>query len=627
MTPERWLQINTLFDVVVELEPFDRHGWLRQACGDDLELRREVQCLLEQDAAAGTEGFLTPPDLPPPSMDTSSWPGREGPPAAPRAEAADPLDARASQPDARFAPHAAIYAGPGARRPSDTEVLVRERLRELPVIYSLLVALRIVFAIIVSGLASPTVLLVHAVALVVLTAIAGLLWSRRRLSLAGLRHAELAMIGLLAGVFCFTQYYNMMSLSIRGEPMAAWSSLKNNTLFTAILILTFGLYVPKGWRRAAAAGGVLAILPCATLVALDLVHPSEMAWLTHGWIGRGITPLQLSTFDASLLAILAAGTAYGADVISRLRSQVVEARQLGQYHLKRKLGSGGMGEVYLAEHGLLKRPCAVKLIRPGGATDARALELFEREVRLTANLSHWNTVEIFDYGRTEDGTYYYVMEYLPGLSFAELVTRYGPLPPGRVVYLLRQVCLALAEAHGSGLIHRDVKPSNIFAARRGGMDDVAKLLDFGLVQPPPATEAPVWEGRILGTPLFMSPEQAKGSHSLDLRSDIYSLGAVAYHLLTARPPFDVDSGIRAMMAHAHAKLTSPSLLRPEIPADLERVVLRCLAKDPADRFQDAKATERALAECTCTHDWDHDRAAAWWHQVEASENGRAAGGP
>ena len=171
-----------------------------------------------------------------------------------------------------------------------------------------------------------------------------------------------------------------------------------------------------------------------------------------------------------------------------------------------------MGEVYLAEHQLLKRPCALKLIRPGDATDPRALERFEREVRLTATLSHPNTVEIYDYGRTEDGTYYYVMEYLPGLSLAELVERHGPLPPARAVYLLRQVCQALREAHAAGLIHRDIKPSNIFAARRGGMDDVAKLLDFGLVRPAATTRAAhlSGEGQILGTPLFMSPEQATG---------------------------------------------------------------------------------------------------------------------
>src|SRR5262249_6499972 len=155
------------------------------------------------------------------------------------------------------------------------------------------------------------------------------------------------------------------------------------------------------------------------------------------------------------------------------------------YRLGQRLGVGGMGEVYLAEHRLLKRPCALKLIRPDVDADPRAREWFEREVRVTATLSHPNTVEVFDYGRAEDGTYYYVMEYLPGLSLAELVERHGPLPPGRAVYLLRQVCRALREAHSARLVHRDIKPSNIFASRRGGMDDFAKLLDFGLALPLP----------------------------------------------------------------------------------------------------------------------------------------------
>src|SRR5262249_18203554 len=210
--------------------------------------------------------------------------------------------------------------------------------------------------------------------------------------------------------------------------------------------------------------------------------------------------------------------------------QVAEARQLGQYHLGRRIGAGGMGEVYLAEHQLLKRPCALKLIRPDSVADPTALARFEREVRLTATLSHPNTVEVYDYGRTEAGVYYYVMEYLPGLSLAELVERHGPLPPGRAVYLLRQVCRSLGEAHAAGLIHRDIKPSNIFVSRRGGVDDVAKLLDFGLALPPAGYGEPELsgEGWILGTPQFMSPEQAQGGADLDGRSDIYSLGAVAY---------------------------------------------------------------------------------------------------
>ena len=232
--------------------------------------------------------------------------------------------------------------------------------------------------------------------------------------------------------------------------------------------------------------------------------------------------------DTLFLLLLAAVAAGGAHMFSRLSAQLAEARWFGQYRLKRQIGTGGMGDVYLAEHQLLKRACAIKLIRASAGLDRRALERFEREVRITATLSHWNTIEIFDYGRTEDGTYFYVMEYLPGLSLAELVERHGPLPPGRVVYLLRQVCLALHEAHGAGLIHRDIKPSNIFAAHRGGLDDVAKLLDFGLVRPIVAIESADLSGvGPVGTPAFMSPEQILGDPKVDPRSDIYSLGAVA----------------------------------------------------------------------------------------------------
>jgi serine/threonine-protein kinase len=208
------------------------------------------------------------------------------------------------------------------------------------------------------------------------------------------------------------------------------------------------------------------------------------------------------------------------------------------------------------------------------------------------------------------------MEYLPGLSLAELVQRHGPLPPARAVYLLRQVCAALREAHAAGLIHRDVKPSNIFAARRGGMDDVAKLLDFGLVRPASTPRAAhlSGEGQILGTPLFMSPEQATGARELDARTDIYSLGAVAYYLLTGRPPFDESEGIGALIAHARDPVVPPSLIQTGIAEDLERVVLQCLAKDPADRFPDAEGLERALSECACAVDWDQTQSARWWRR-------------
>jgi serine/threonine-protein kinase len=279
-----------------------------------------------------------------------------------------------------------------------------------------------------------------------------------------------------------------------------------------------------------------------------------------------------------------------------------------------------MGEVFLAEHQMLKRACAVKLIRPEQAGDPRVLARFEREVQMTARLSHWNTVEIYDYGRTDDGAFFYVMEHLPGLSLEEMLERHGPLPPERVIHLLRQTCHGLREAHAVGLIHRDIKPGNIFAAQRGGLYDVAKVLDFGLVKPVAeiASARLTLDGGISGTPLFMSPEQATGD-DVDPRSDVYSLGAVAYTLLSGRPPFERASPMEVIVAHVHDD--APPLSQPgaDVPADLEAVVRRCLAKRPVDRFQDVDALEQALSECGAADRWTQARAARWWRERDQAK--------
>src|SRR5262249_10388882 len=243
----------------------------------------------------------------------------------------------------------------------------------------------------------------------------------------------------------------------------------------------------------------------------------------------------------------------GVRTINRLRDEALRARQFGQYKLKKLIGSGGMGEVYLAEHLLLKRPCAIKIIRPEKAGDPKVLARFEREVQATAKLSHWNSVDIYDYGRTDDGTFYYVMEFLPGMNLSQLVQGYGPVTAARAIHLIRQVCNALSEAHEQNLVHRDIKPANIFAAIRGGRYDVAKLLDFGLAKPLlEATSAQLTQrGAITGSPLYMSPEQATGDRDPDARSDIYSLGSVLYFLVTGRPPFDDEQPMKVLIAHAH----------------------------------------------------------------------------
>ena len=314
------------------------------------------------------------------------------------------------------------------------------------------------------------------------------------------------------------------------------------------------------------------------------------------------------------MALLAATV--GVHTIGTLRRQVFAARQLGQYRLKQRLGSGGMGEVYLAEHEMMKRPCAVKLIRPEKAGDPRMLARFEREVRATAKLSHWNSIDIYDYGRTADGTFYYVMEFLPGHNVGEIVEDYGPIPPARAVYLMDQVCSALNEAHGIGLVHRDIKPANIFCAYRGGVCDVAKLLDFGLAKPSSlegnGEMQLTMEGTVTGSPLFMSPEQASGEDQLDGRSDIYSLGAVMYFILTGQPPFMADSPLKVIIAHAAEDVVPPRQLNPALPIELEEIVMRCLEKDPDDRFQDVLSLQRALRDLVFGETWSSELAAEWW---------------
>ena len=276
-----------------------------------------------------------------------------------------------------------------------------------------------------------------------------------------------------------------------------------------------------------------------------------------------------------------------------------------------------MGDVFLAEHVLMKRPCALKLIRSEAAADPRALARFEREVKTTASLTHPHTIEIYDYGHTDDGTFYYVMEYLPGLSLDQLLAEYGPLPPGRVIYLLRQACSALAEAHAAGLIHRDLKPGNLYISERGGLCDFVKVLDFGLVklvQEPSAAQLTA-DHVISGTPLYMAPEQALGDEKLDARSDLYALGAIAYHMLSGQPPFQDENPMAVMIAHARQEVPPISCHRADVPDDLQQVVLRCLAKSPADRYADAKELEQALAACAAAGEWDARKAAVWWHDV------------
>jgi len=502
-----------------------------------------------------------------------------------------------------------LIAGTAPHLTSQTERLLRVRLRMAVLVLFFGFAaflVRNVFELDFSVAREAVGFGFQVVVTVVLGLLSVFLCCRRAISMRWLRLSELLIFGLPAALFLFAEYSMAIGSSERGYfdfPGGFW----------LVLIYTYALFIPNTPRRAAVVISLMAAAP--------LAHFLLMFW-TIPQVGAVIETDHLTGIP--LMFVLAAlGSIYGAGAIGFLRREVYEARQLGQYQLKRRIGAGGMGEVYFAEHQLLKRPCVIKLIRPEQAGDERVLARFQREVRATAKLSHWNNIDVFDYGRASCGTFYYVMEYLPGMSLGELVDRYGPMPPERVIYLLRQVCDALSEAHSIGLIHRDIKPGNIFAAYRGGLYDVAKLLDFGLVKPLVEEDQPTQltlDGSITGTPLFMSPEQATGDAPPDARSDVYSLGAVAYYLLTGRPPFEGDRAIKVMIAHAREEVVPPSKHRADVPGDLEAVVLQCLAKSPGGRFQTAAALGEALSKCKAAAHWSRERAARWWREDEAARD-------
>ncbi len=306
----------------------------------------------------------------------------------------------------------------------------------------------------------------------------------------------------------------------------------------------------------------------------------------------------------------------------RLDEAELKARELGQYRLEEKIGEGGMGVVYRARHALMRRDTAIKLLLPDRAS-REAIQQFEREVRLTCQLTHPNTIQIYDYGYTPDGLFYYVMEYLRGLNLMELVERFGPQPEGRVVHILSQVCGALHEAHHHGLVHRDIKPANVFLCNRGEMADSVKVLDFGLVHeyrlaPDRLSHPTAEETTVVGTPHFMSPESIRSPGSADPRSDIYALGALGYYLLTGHHVFEDVSLTEVLRRHMEDKPMQPRLRTVNaITPELEQTLLRCLEKNPKRRPQSAIELQTLLLVSPRAAEWDPRARHEWWVSFEA----------
>jgi eukaryotic-like serine/threonine-protein kinase len=287
-----------------------------------------------------------------------------------------------------------------------------------------------------------------------------------------------------------------------------------------------------------------------------------------------------------------------------LRREVFETRSIGRYELRRRIGKGGMGEVWAAWHRGIEREVALKILRLSEDDHESARERFEREVRLSSGLSHPHTVRVFDYGTTEDGLLYYAMELLEGASLAEVVRRDGPLPPERAVHLVSQAARALAEAHDRGIVHRDVKPENLFVTAAGGESDYVKVLDFGIARLSNDGATHLTQtGLVAGTPASMSPEVIRGAVATPA-SDVYGLGVVLYFALTGAPPFTTQTAATTLLAHLEDPVVPPSVRSPhEVPSDVDALVLRCLEKRPEGRFADAHALAAALAECSVAGRW------------------------
>jgi len=376
--------------------------------------------------------------------------------------------------------------------------------------------------------------------------------------------------------------------------------------------------------------GVEVIGAWSWLVAYDVGVIAEIS------AAEAFAPLRYLSISLSIIggitALSLVAAFMSAFLLSRLSRQLGRAQRLGAYTLERKISEGGMATIHLARHALLKRPTAIKILKKHVATD-EFIHRFEREVQLASQLLHPNTVEIYDFGRTADGEPYYVMEYLDGVTLADLVRDTGRVPPGRAIHVLRQVAAALREAHMRGLVHRDVKPENVMLCRRGE-DDVVKLLDFGLVKNLEGAETRdlTRQLSIIGTPVYMAPERLLKPSDVDVRSDIYALGAVGYFLLTGRPIFEGDDtlAISNQVLHAPAPRVSA---RTEVPDGLDALIAACLEKDRARRPQTAQAVVDALDRLASRQSWTQSDASAWWNDYRrraasrpASENVDADGG-
>lgn len=399
-------------------------------------------------------------------------------------------------------------------------------------------------------------------------------------SMRRLRNAGTVAAIAVAVDFIWVLVSETGSIIATGETQTLPGTFMTISFALALFIATYGMFIPSDWRRTAVITGLFAIIPSITAIVLQQIHPFLRQ--LEGFPG----------FVAPMFTMLMALVATQATrVVNQMRQEVEAAKQYGQYQLLEEIGRGAMGVVYKAKHRMLKRPAAIKLIRNEIANEPAKISEFEHEVQLSAELAHWNSVQIYDYGRTDDGDFYYVMEYLEGETLLSRIRRHGKLTNVETVNVINQVCDGLNEAHMKAMVHRDIKPENIFLANNAGQQDVVKILDFGLAAMKSETDR---LQKISGSPSYMSPEQIKGN-SIDERCDIYALGCVIFECLVGHRLFVGDSINEVLNQHLRQTPSLEGL--PESANAFHDVIATCLEKNPHERFPNVSALKNALGRC------------------------------
>lgn len=458
---------------------------------------------------------------------------------------------------------------------------------------------------------------VQLVPLIVLSAAILLLKSKRAFSYSQLRSLELVIFGSGLLFLAWVHYLAVVMFAGQGDVVLTSVAIDQIPFSFFALMVMYGMFIPNTWQRALAVISPMAVTPLLLSLYLWWVHP------VVSQVTEGVQSMETFSYSALILAVGALFSVWGAHIIHTLRHSAAKEKELGRYELQEKIGAGGMGEVWKAKHTLLTRPAAIKMIRAEMLSDGKGEEMqmvkrrFEREAKATASLRSPHTVQLYDFGTTDEGVFYYVMEYLEGLDLETLVERFGPVPPERTIWLLGQASQSLAEAHTQGLIHRDIKPSNFHVGRMGLQSDFVKVLDFGLVKKVHSDfegeTKLTQQGSTTGTPAYMAPEMALGNSPVDERSDIYSLGCVAYWMLTGVSVFGGHTPMEVIVNHAKTLPVPPSQ-RSEftIPESLERLIMSCLEKDPSKRPQSMSTINQLLTTSEVKEPWTEQRASAWW---------------